>query len=208
MVSGVNETGKADRALDGLTPQERDFVKLYISNGHNATGTYRTMHPDAASSTAQVEGLKIRKRESVDAAIREIVGHSMKPYLVTNERIIQELACLAFLDPADYLKEDGSPKAIHDVPEEARRAIAGLDVAEIWEGTGAGRVFVGYVKKFGITNKAKALSELVRIRGMITEKHEVAASEDLAALLTKARKRRRTTKKTTEEVTDLEDLFE
>jgi len=205
-VSGRNETGGTTRDLGGygLTVQERKFVGIYVGNGYNATGAYETMHPRCKKSTAHIEGLRIRKRLRVDAAIRDLAGREMKKIDVTAERTMQEIACIAFLDPCDYINDDGSMKLIHEIPEEARRAISGLDISEIWEGPRGEREVVGHMKKIGITSKTKALELLVRIQGMITEKHEHGVTDDLAAMLAKARKRKRTT---VEEVT-MEDLFE
>jgi phage terminase small subunit len=192
--------------VDGLTAPERAFVNVYLTNGHNATAAYQTLHPNASKSTCGKAGLEYRHTGRVDAAIKRMMLEGLAETEITQERILRELACLAFVDPIHYLNADGSPKPLSEVPEHARRAISGLDVSEIWEGTGKHRRFVGFIKKLGITNKAKALETLVRIYGMITEKHELSASEDLAALLTKARKRKRTRTEEVEETT-LEDLF-
>lgn len=174
----------------GLTIQERRFVGIFRTNGHFATSAYRTMHPKAKPSTCEREGIRIRNKPHVAAAIRAMDEAMMKKFKVTNERIMQELACLAFNDPGDYFRSDGSVKPIHEIPEEARRALAGLDINELFEWQDGERVFNGFCKKLKITNKLGALEQLVKIQGMITNKHELSADDDLAELLTKANRRR------------------
>jgi len=206
----VNDETDLDIALDefNLTDLQRRFVQEYITNGNVATAAYKTVHSRGEGmnrTTLNKEAQKLRKHSAVDAAIRKIIGHNMTRFMITNERILQEMACVAFLDPADLLEDDGSVKPIHEMPEEARRAISGLDVSEIWDGPRGERQVVGTLKKLGITSKMKALSELARIRNMITDKVELSASDDLAQLLLKARRRKTTV---SVESATLEDLFE
>ena len=72
----------------------------------------------------------------------------------------------------------------------------------MWTTVRGRRVYNGRLRWFGVKNKLDALKTLAKIRGMVKDKVEVGADEDLAALLTAARKR---TKKTTE--TEIEELF-
>ena len=72
---------------------------------------------------------------------------------ISVERVIRELARVAFFDPLEFWNEDGTVKPLHEMSEDARRAIVGLDVAEMFEGSGEQRRLAGYVKKFKLANK-------------------------------------------------------
>lgn len=201
-------SGPKSRGVYDLTPQEHAFCVEYLHNGQNAKAAYLALHPDANSRQASQGGLNFRHRPQVDLFIRKTMRRQMKVAEITSERILQEMACLAFVDPADYLDEDGAAKPMSEIPEEARRAISNLEINELWEMAGRGkkrrRKYVGRLRKLGITNKMQALLALAKIKHMITDRLEVGATEDLAALLAKARKRK--TRETT--TTELEELFE
>ena len=53
---------------------------------------------------------------------------------ISVERVIEELGRLAFFDPLEFWNEDGTAKPLHEISEDARRAIAGLEVAELFVG--------------------------------------------------------------------------
>jgi len=72
---------------------------------------------------------------------------------ISVERVIRELARVAFFDPLEFWNEDGTVKPLHEMSEDARRAIVGLDVAEMFEGSGEQRRLAGYVKKFKLAHK-------------------------------------------------------
>lgn len=113
----------------------------------------------------------------------------MKQFEVTEERLIQEAACLAFLDPADLFDEDGAPLPIQEIPEEARRTIAGIDINDIWKGPPGNKVYCGTLKRFKVGNKLQAIEFLAKIKQLLLTKVEVSASNDLADMLAEARGR-------------------
>lgn len=108
---------------------------------------------------------------------------------VTIERVRTELARLAFFDPAALFRDDGSIKPISELDEDTRRAIAGIDVNELFEGNGEDRAQVGYIKKMKLADKGMNLERLGRYLKMFTDKVEVSAADELLARLTAGRKR-------------------
>ena len=110
---------------------------------------------------------------------------------ITKERVLKELACIAFLDPRAIWNEDGSAKAICELDEDTARAIAGFEVAELFEGNGNDRSLAGYVKKFKLADTLGALEIIGRHLQMFPTK--VDASVDvtlsLGQRLAAARKR-------------------
>jgi phage terminase small subunit len=188
---------------DRLTKKERDFVTEYMRLGQTATGAYSLVFPDACRKTCQVKGSKMLKRAHVADEVAFLKEQRRRRYEVTNDNIIRELAFIAFVDIGDYLYDDGTPRELSDIPEEARRALATVTVEQLFDGQGERRRLIGNLKKIGAVSKARALELLVKIQGLITDKTEFSASEDLAAMLTKAR--RRTISSTTE--TEIEVLL-
>jgi phage terminase small subunit len=189
---------KKAQPTDSLSKPERDFVTEYMRLGQTATGAYRLVFPDACHKTCQVKGSAMLKRPRVAAEIKFLQEQRRRRYEVTNDNIIRELSFVAFLDIGDFLYDDGTPRELSDIPEEARRALATVSVEQLFDGRGERRRLIGNLKKIGAVSKAKALELLVKIQGLITEKHEHSASEDLASLLTKARRRTTVTSQETE----------
>lgn len=89
-----------------------------------------------------------------------------------------ELACAGRLDPIDLYDEHGQPKRIVDMPEHARRAIAGFEIdAET------------FTTKIKLIDKRGAIMDYTKLAGdMPVEKHDVTGTvtvEYLVGLITK-----------------------
>lgn len=172
-----------------LTPGEWAFVEQFFAHGCNSRRAYKTLHPAVSGPRLNSKPWEWRHKPRVAAEITFQIKARARKFEVTNDRITQELAFLAFNDPGEFYDDEGNLLSIHSIPEEARRALGKLDVEELFEMVDGERVYVGRLKKLGITDKVKALALLVKIQGMVTDKHEISASEDLALMLTHARKR-------------------
>ena len=85
---------------------------------------------------------------------------------VTAPQVIKEFARVAFADISLAFDEKGNLKEIHSIPEDVRRAIAGIEIVEEFTGSGENRVFRGYTKKVKFWDKVKALENLGKIIGV------------------------------------------
>ena len=88
------------------------------------------------------------------------------------DRIARETARIAFFDPRELFTEEGDPIPVHELPDDTARAIAGVDVEELFEGKGADRVLIGHVKKYKIAPKMDALRLLATWRKMLVTQVE------------------------------------
>jgi hypothetical protein len=101
------------------------------------------------------------------------------------ETIFNELKGIAVSDIRKLFNQDGSLKAPHEWDEEARRAVAGLEINELFEGSGNDRSQIGLSKKVKFQDRIRALELLGKSVSMFTEKHEVTGSLKLEDLLHK-----------------------
>lgn len=99
------------------------------------------------------------------------------------ESILGELKAIAFLDPKDIFKDDGTIKDVSDMPIHARRAIMSLDKVEEFEGSGRDKTQIGWNNKIKFHNKEKALELLGKHFSMFVDKHEVSASIKLEDII-------------------------
>jgi phage terminase small subunit len=68
---------------------------------------------------------------------------------------------IAEFDPLDLFDEHGAPLPLEEVPEHARKAIAGLEVAQRFIGEGEDKVPVT-VRKYRFESRLKALETLAK----------------------------------------------
>jgi phage terminase small subunit len=167
--------------------REQIFAREYLLD-FNATRA--AIAAGLAPKSAAVEASKLLRKPKIQALITKLIEKKFEKLDISAERILQELARLGFIDPANLFDEAGSLKPIHQMDEDTRRAIAGLDHDELFEYFGKGqRKNVGTTTKVKLADKIRALELLGKYLKLFTEKVEVTASEDLAALIAEGRKR-------------------
>jgi phage terminase small subunit len=110
----------------------------------------------------------------VKSRLEELENELKLRNMVTIERVVTEYAKLGFFDPRNLFKPDGSPKEITELDDDTAASLAGLDVQEVYEGFGEDRQFVGYVKKYKLSDKKAALDSMAKYLGMFTDKVEVS----------------------------------
>ena len=93
---------------------------------------------------------------------------------ITAERVIAELAKLAFFDPRSFFNADGSAKQVTELDDDTAMALAGMEVCELFEGNGEQKHAYGLSKKFKLADKLRALELLGKYLKLFTDKVEVA----------------------------------
>ncbi|MDD5302017.1 MAG: terminase small subunit [Elusimicrobia bacterium] len=91
-------------------------------------GTAAAIRAGYSKKGAAVTAHKLLKRPAVKAEIKRITDASARKVGVKLERVIEELAHIAFVDPADFYDKKGNLLSIKKMPESARRALHGFDV--------------------------------------------------------------------------------
>lgn len=98
--------------------------------------------------------------------------------------LLREAELIARFDIRKVYNEDGSIKQPKDWPEEIARAIAAVEVDELFEGAGKERQQVGWTKKVKFWSKDRMIETLGKQVGLFNpvQKHHVSTSlEDLVA---------------------------
>lgn len=140
------------------------FVEAYLINGGNAKEA--AIAAGFSPKTATEQGARLLTQVNVSSAIaarRSVLQDRLE---ITTDRVLRERARLAFFDVRKLFNDDGSPKPINELDDDTAAAIAGLEVAEIWEGSGDDRHFVGYLKKYKLTDKSASLTALEKHLGL------------------------------------------
>lgn len=145
-----------------LTQKQEAFCLAYIETG-NASEAYRR-----AYRAAKMKPETINKRASellADGAVTGRIGElrqaASDKAVVSEARVIEELARIGLFDPGELFAEDGSLLPIKNMPPEVRAAIASIEIEEI---DADGKV-IGRVKKVKLWDKNSAADKLLRHLG-------------------------------------------
>jgi phage terminase small subunit len=154
----------------GLTARQRLFVSAYLGPA-KGNATQAAIAAGYSPDTAASQGSRLLKNAKVSAAVEQRTERLLKRHEVTADRILQELAHVAFLDPAELAGEQGTLRELASMPEHVRRAVESLEVRP--DGT----------VKLVPSNKLKALELLGKSQKLFTDKVEHDVSETLGELV-------------------------
>jgi phage terminase small subunit len=154
-----------------LTPKQERFVAEYLIDLNATQAAIRAGYSEKTAYCTGHENLKKPEIQIALQAKRQEIEQSTE---ITIERTLKEFAKLGYYDPRKLFNDDGSPKGIHELDDDTAAAIAGLDVMEVYEGTGKDRQFVGYLKKYRLADKKGALDSIGKHLGMFVDKKEIA----------------------------------
>lgn len=156
---------------DSLTPKQEKFVQRLVETDRPSESYRHAFDAENMSDEAvAVEACRLQKHPNVALRIDHLRKLHLKRHEVTVDRVIAELAKLAFLDIRKAFDEAGNLKPIHELDDDTAAAIAGLEVEDLYEGRGDSREHVGRLHKVKLTDKKGALDSLARHLGQFTDK--------------------------------------
>lgn len=151
MDSKATKTGDPSK----LNDRQRQFVREYLIDFNATQAAIRAGYsPKAATAVAS----RLLTNANVSAAIEEGRQRLAEKTDITAERVLAELAKIAFLDVRKAFNADGSLKPIDELDDNTAAAIAGLEVAAINEDGAT----IGSLKKIKLADKISALEKLGR----------------------------------------------
>ena len=151
-----------------MTEKQKIFADEYLID-LNATRAYRVAYPSVKKEeAAAVNGSKLLRNTKVAAYIQERMQERQKRTEITQDRVLQELAAIAFAKATDYAEIKNECVRIKDtdtLDEQQIRAIAGIKEGK-------------YGIELKLNDKEKALELLGRHLGMFKDKLEVSGLEE------------------------------
>lgn len=157
-------------------PKKMIFAAHYVKL-RNATKAAEAAGYSKAS--AHDTGSRLLQDAEVLKYISEHTAQAVGELEIDSKRVLKEIHLAAFLDPNEMYKPDGTLKNVPDMPEHIRRAIAGLEVTELFEMQEVKgkrvRVWIGYTKKVKLVSKEGTLTLAARHLGML---HDNVKIED------------------------------
>ena len=164
-----------------LTPKQKRFVDEYLID---LNATQAAIRAGYSPKTANEQGARLLANVSIAQTIQKAMQDREQRTEITQDRVLQEYARLAFYDPRKLFQPDGTPKPIEALDDDTAAALAGLEVREEFEGAGENRAFVGYTKKYKLANKLGALDSLAKHLGLFEPKEEDSEEETIKIEIT------------------------
>jgi phage terminase small subunit len=162
-----------------LTAKQERFSIEYHRCG-DASASYRIAYPKSLKwkdSSLYCESSKLLKNTKVIQRLAEL----NKPFLdnanITKERVLLEVARLAFSDPRKAFDENGNLLPVNDWPDEVAAAISGIETEELFEGRGESREKVGLTHKIKFWDKGKQLELAGKYLGLFVDRHELTGKD-------------------------------
>ena len=169
-----------------MNARQKRFCEEYIID-LNAARAATTVGYSAKS--AKVIGCKLLTKANLADYIQELMTKREKETGITAQVVLKELLLIAKTDIAAAYDEKGNLKPIHEIPEETRRAIAGIKVFEEFEGFGKERHKIGETRELKLWSKLDALELLGRHLKLFTDRVEHSFLDGLGERIAKSRKR-------------------
>lgn len=158
-----------------LTPKQQRFVDEYLVD-LNATAAYVRAGYAARGNAAEVNASRLLRNAQVVAAVQEAMKARESRTHITQDRVLQELARIAFFDIRKLYNEDGTLKKPTEMDDEAAAVLSGVDVVEQTvvevDKEGNPRSVPLFTKKAKVFDKGAALTLAMRHLGMLTDKVE------------------------------------
>lgn len=146
-----------------LPPKQQRFIQEYLID---LNATQAAIRAGYSPKTAHSKGHELRTQlSSMISKAKEARSERTK---ITQDRVLQEEACLAFSDPRKFYDQDGNLLAPHELPEEVARSIASFEVIELKGG--------GTKYKYRTWDKGKSLERIGRHLGIFNDKLKLGVS--------------------------------
>jgi len=152
-----------------LTAKQAKFIDEFMVDLNATQAAIRAGYSPKTAKEIASENLS---KPNIAAAIQAKQAELRKKLDISQERVLQEIARCAFLDPADLYDAAGSLLPLSEMSEDTRRAIAGLESADLLDGQGDERTRVGMLKKIKLTDKLAALEKLCKHLGLFEKDNQ------------------------------------
>ncbi len=163
-----------------LSPKQAAFVREYLVDSNATEAAKRAGY---SPKTAAEQGSRLLRKVKILDAIAAGQKALAATAQINAERVIRELATIAFADLGQLYDADGQLLPVNQLPEEARRALAGI---KILKGDGSG------ILEYKLWNKVDALEKLGKHLGLFREQMDVDMAVEVVETVVSDRQQAKT----------------
>ena len=144
-----------------LTEKQKRFAEEYLID---LNATQAAIRAGYSAKTANEQGSRLLANVSIQKAISKAIAERSGRTKISQDRVVNELAKIAFLNIADLIDQNGNMKSNVSRDDIEWMRSRGIETEN------------GYVKEteFRLTSKLKALELLGRHLGMFTDRVELS----------------------------------
>lgn len=113
--------------MANLTPKQEEFVREYLVD---LNGKQAAIRAGYSPTSAEVTASKLLRVPKVADAIAKARGERAERVNITADRVLEELAKLAFVDLSAAYDANGNLLKPSEMPAEVKAALAGVDFAK------------------------------------------------------------------------------
>lgn len=152
----------------GLTNKKKDFIKEYLID---LNATQAAIRAGYSQKTAYSQGQRLLKDVEIQHKIQHEMDKRAERTEITADRVLNEIAKLAFSDLRNIFDENGRLKPIDQLPEEISASISSIKVTSK-QSPGEEPVEIDYVSEIKLWDKKGSLELLGKHLKLFTEKIE------------------------------------
>lgn len=170
-----------------LNEKQKRFAREYLIDRNATQAAIRAGYSER---TAHAQGCRLLKHAEVQALVAGKTEAIAAKLEITAERVLQEMARLAFGDIRKIFGPQGELLPIDQIDDDTAAGLAGVEFVTVNLGEGV----VEHVAKIKTVDKTKALEMLGRHLQLFKDKIEVEVNQGLADRMAAARQRRQQAK--------------
>lgn len=140
-----------------LTDKQERFCREYIIDLNGAQAAIRAGY---AEDSARVTASRLLSNDNLTDRIAELKAQRSEKLSIDASYVLQRHVEIDQMDVLDILDDDGSMRPVREWPKVWRQYLSGMDVAELFEGSGDAKQQIGLLKKIKWPDKVKNLELL------------------------------------------------
>lgn len=150
---------------DGLNNRQRRFIDEYLID---LNATQAAIRAGYSRKTASEQSFSLLRKPQIQHAIQLKQKELANQAGVTRQRIIAELAKVAFCDTRKLFNDNGTLKPLTEIDDDTAGALAMVESSEFSPGDGAGQA-LAITRKIKLWDKLSALEKLIKHLGLNAE---------------------------------------
>ena len=143
--------------MPGLKPKQEAFCNEYLID---LDATKAAIRAGYSAKTASQLGFQLLQKTSVQQHLASLQAKRAARTAINADYVLNRLTEIDKMDIADILNDDGTLKPISSWPAVWRQSLSGMDISELFDGSGDERVLAGLLKKIKWPDKLKNLELL------------------------------------------------
>lgn len=160
-----------------MNARQAKFAAEYLVD---LSATQAAIRAGYSKKTAGQTGFDLLRKPEIAAAIEDGKAKRSKRVEVTADRVLEELAAVAFLDQREFFDDDGNLKPIKEWTKAMGVAVGGFEV--IIKNAVAGDGKMDRIHKYRMWDKVKALELLAKHVGVAKERIVIERRVDVSKL--------------------------